>query len=91
MLSFLACDLLAYDEIIEGQVESFGITEFLKQSKKYISENFDDLDLQDIFNSSLQGKVKFSGTIGKFANIMRGRAKGNVIFTDSYISCDCYT
>ena len=37
--------------------EEFGINSFIKNSKKYTGEFFEDIDIEDILNSAKKGKV----------------------------------
>ena len=45
------------EETLKEQQQEFGIQDFIKNSKQYAGDFFDDLDIQDIFNNSIQGKI----------------------------------
>lgn len=70
VLSFIILDALnsnVYannEETIQGQKEEFGIQEFLKNSKEYSGEFFEDIDMNEILNDAIKGEVDNS-TIGK--------------------------
>lgn len=45
------------EDILNNQIESFGISDFLKASKEYTKEIFPDLDIMNLFNNSLSGNI----------------------------------
>ncbi len=52
------------EETIQEQKEEFGIQDFLKNSKKYTSEFFGDIDVGELLNEAIKGEIDNS-TIGK--------------------------
>lgn len=50
------------DDILNKQIDTLGINNFLNLSKKYTEEFFPDLDITNLFNSSLKGDI--SGILG---------------------------
>lgn len=52
------------EETIKEQKEEFGIQDFLKSSKQYAGEFFEDIDMGEILNSAIKGEVDNS-SIGK--------------------------
>jgi stage III sporulation protein AE len=52
------------EETIQEQQNEFGIQDFLKNSEEYIGEFFEDIDMEDMLNNAIQGKVDNS-TFGK--------------------------
>lgn len=53
--------------VIKSQQESLGISDFINTSKKYIEGNFKDIDLQNIFQSAITGRI---GNTNIFNNIL---------------------
>ena len=45
------------DSIMKNQEESLGITDFIQESNKYTTDEFSDINLNEIFNSALSGNV----------------------------------
>lgn len=45
------------DRIIEEQKESFGISDFLKETKKYGGEFLEDTDISEMLNSAIAGNI----------------------------------
>lgn len=45
------------EEIMESTQEKFNITGFLKEAKEYTGDFFDDINLTDMFNEAIQGKI----------------------------------
>ncbi len=54
------------EDTIQEQKEEFGIQEFLKSSKQYAGEFFEDIDVGDVLNDAIKGEVDNS-TIAKRA------------------------
>ena len=53
--------------VIKSQQESLGISDFIDTSKKYIEGSFKDIDLQNIFQSAITGRI---GNTNIFNNIL---------------------
>lgn len=45
------------DNIMKTQEDSLGITDFIQESNSYTSDVFNDMDLNEIFNSAISGSV----------------------------------
>ena len=45
------------DNIMKTQEDSLGITDFIQESNSYTSDDFNDMDLNEIFNSAISGNV----------------------------------
>ena len=45
------------DETINEQKKEFGIQDFLKNSKEYIGESFDDINIEDMLNNAINGNI----------------------------------
>ncbi len=45
------------EDILNNQIETFGISKFLNASKQYTEEVFPDLDIMNLFNNSLSGNI----------------------------------
>lgn len=45
------------DNIMKTQEDSLGITDFIQESNSYTSDVFNDMDLNEIFNSAISGNV----------------------------------
>lgn len=52
------------EEMIQGQQEEFGIQDFLKNSKQYAGEFFEDWDLNKVMSDAIKGEID-NGSIGK--------------------------
>ena len=57
-------------EILESQQESLGISEFINASKKYTSETFKDLDIQNIFQDAITGRIGNTKIFNNLLNIL---------------------
>jgi hypothetical protein len=43
------------EKVIESAKNTFGISDFLKQSKKYVEENLEDVNLEELLSNSIKG------------------------------------
>ena len=57
------------DMILEEQQSSFGIRDFLKEAENYSPDFVKDLDISNIFNSALTGKIDNSNILKKILNL----------------------
>lgn len=63
------------DSILDSQQESLGISDFIDTSKKYTEESFEDLDVQDIFNNAITGRIGNSNLFNNILNILGRETK----------------
>ena len=78
MLNFIQPISFANDEIINSQIEGLGISSFLNQSEEYITNIFPDLDINDIFNSSIEGELELSGILDMVVNLLGDELKTSI-------------
>lgn len=62
-------------EILESQQESLGISDFISTSKKYIGESFEDLDIQNIFDNAITGRIGNSNLFNSILNVLGRETK----------------
>lgn len=60
---FLSNFTYATEEIINSQMEALNISSFIKEGQNYTKEIFPDLNLNDFFNSALNGEIDNKGLI----------------------------
>ena len=58
------------ENTIKSQEETFGISSFIENSKKYTGEFFKDIDISDILNSAIKGEVDNSGIYKKILSLL---------------------
>ena len=58
------------ESTIKSQQETFGISSFIENAKKYSGEFFNDVDINDIFNSAIQGKIDNSNIYKKILKVL---------------------
>lgn len=56
-------------DILNNQIDSLGISDFLEASKKYTVESFPDLDIGNLFSNSLTGNISNVFPIQEIENI----------------------
>ena len=78
LVDFIKPVSFANDEIIDSQIESLGISDFLNESENYISNVFPDLDIEEIFNSSLEGELNVSGMLDLIINLLGNEFKTSI-------------
>ncbi len=62
--------IMAEDETITSQKETFGINSFIENSKQYTEEFFEDIDINEILNSAISGKIDNSKIYKKILSIL---------------------
>lgn len=64
---------------LESQEKTFGISSFIQNSKQYTGEFFEDIDISDILNSAIKGKIDNSNiykkTLSKLGNEVQNGVK----------------
>ena len=63
-------DSIDLNSIIDEQTQSFGINDFLKEAEKYAPDLTDELNISDIFNMALRGKVDNSNILKKIVSLL---------------------
>ncbi len=58
------------DEIINEQEKSLGISDFLKEAKKYTEESFEDVDINSLYKEALTGNTNLGGVAGGALKIL---------------------
>lgn len=73
--SFSFAEESSINQILKTQEDTFGISDFIKESKKYTSENFKDIDFYEIFNSAISGNVDNKGLINRLLKLFGANTK----------------
>lgn len=68
----------ANNEVIDSQIESTGISSFLNESEKYVSNTFPDMDVNEIFNTSVSGTIKIDGIWGWVIDLLGDELKTGI-------------
>lgn len=66
------------DEIIEEQKQNFGISEFLAETKKYGGELLDDIDISDMLNNAITGKIDNNTIYKKILKILGNEISSSI-------------
>ena len=65
-------------EIIQEQQETFGISDFIKETEKYTDDFFGDISISDMINDAITGKVD-NNTLGKkFLSLLGSEIKNTL-------------
>lgn len=64
--------------ILKSQQESLGISDFIDASNKYTQENFSDINLQNIFEDAITGRIGNTNLFNNFLNVL-GRETKNAV------------
>ena len=57
------------EEVLEEQKENFGISNFIKEAEEYSGDFFEDINIKDILNSAITGKVDNGIFFNKILNL----------------------
>ncbi len=58
------------EEMIQEQQEEFGIQDFLRNSKQYTAEFFEDMDMGMVFQDAIKGEVDNSTFVKRIVNLL---------------------
>lgn len=58
------------EETLKEQEEEFGIQNFLKNSKEYMGEFFEDIDVNTLFQDAMKGEVDNGSLAKRFLNLL---------------------
>lgn len=62
-------------DILDSQQESLGISDFIKTSKQYAQTTLGDIDLQNIFEDAITGRIGNTNLFNSFLNILGRETK----------------
>lgn len=76
-ISISLCNLVNATEesILNSQQKSLKISDFINTSKKYVQESFEDVDLQDIFDNAITGRIGNTNLFNNILNILGRETK----------------
>lgn len=60
------------DSILKEQQESFGISDFIKESEKYSNSVFDGINMKDMLDSAISGNIDNSTILKKIISLLGG-------------------
>lgn len=66
-------------DILEEQKQSFGISDFLKETQKYGGEFLEDMDISEMLSDALTGEVDNSQIYKKVLNIFGDEVKQSIV------------
>ena len=66
------------EEIMSSTQEKFNISGFINQAQEYTGDFFKDMDLSDIFNQAVQGKVNNQTIYKKIIKILGNEVSSNI-------------
>lgn len=72
------CSYAKTDETIEEQKETFGISDFIKESQKYKGDFLEDIDISELMNNAIQGNVDNNVLIKKVIKLFGTEVKSSV-------------
>ena len=58
------------EETMKSQQETFGISSFIENARQYTGEFFEDIDINDVFNSAIKGEIDNSNIYKKILNLL---------------------
>lgn len=67
------------EEILKEQKENFGISDFIKETEKYSGEFLEDIDITEMLNEALTGKVDNNKIYKKVLNILGSEIKESIV------------
>ncbi len=82
ILILIPCPVFAEEEmtskILKTHEETFGITDFIKETQKYSNNTFLDINIRDMLNSTISGNIDNKGVFNKFLKLFGSNIKGSI-------------
>lgn len=69
-ITFSYANDISTENTLEEQQKTFGVSSFIEKSKQYTGEFFEDIDINDILNSSIKGEIDNSTIYKKILNLL---------------------
>lgn len=66
------------DEMMDEQKEIFKISDFIKESKNYAGDFFDDIDISDMLNNAIQGNIDNNTIFKKALSLLGLEVKSSI-------------
>ena len=73
------------DELLKSQQDSLNISSFLKEVEKYTNSIYEDINVKDMFNLALTGKIDNEKLFKSILNILGKEVIGSVKILGSII------
>ncbi len=73
-------------DTIEEQQENFGINDFIQESKEYTGEFFEGMDIKEVLNNAIQGKVDNSSILKRILNLFGQEVKNTITYLVGILS-----
>lgn len=71
--------------------KNFGISQFIEESSKYTKENFDEMNIKEIFSSAITGRVGNTNLFNSILNVFGKELKSTISTLRNYINHHYYT
>ncbi len=78
-------------DILSSQKEELNISQFIKETEKYTSEVLSDVNINDMFNSALTGKIDNEKILSKILSLFGDEIKEAITILRKCISNNNYT
>lgn len=66
------------EQTLEEQRQEFGIQDFIKNAKQYTGDFFEDVDLDEILDDAIEGKVDNSSLLKRLLNLLGDQVLDNI-------------
>ena len=84
-ISLAQTETIEQSEILESQQKTLNITSFIKETKKYSSNVYKDIDFNELFNSAITGNINNKTIINDILKILGKEIVGSVAVIGSII------
>ena len=76
----------AEDEVINSQMDSFNISNFIDEANKYSNDILKDIDIQELLNNAIKGELDTNQLLKKYFSSSRHRNKRSIKSYGKYIN-----
>lgn len=81
----------ATDEIINSQIETLNISSIIKEGEDYTNDVFPDIDLNELLNSTLTGKVNNNNIFKNILSLFTKELINTITTLRNCFNNNCYT
>lgn len=82
-------EVYATDEIISSQMETLNISQIIKDGEKYTKEAFPEVDLNELLNSAITGKVNNNNIFKSILSLFSKEIVSTITILRKYFNYNC--
>lgn len=89
LFTIFVCQRAAFaenEEVLQAQKESLNLSDFISEAQRYVDENLEGIDVQELINSAITGKVENENIYKSLFNILGKEVKDAIKIMRKYLN-----